>query len=99
MSHPLLRSAIERHRALSAHYQNYVRYFCPYRLGVDKNGTPMVVVFQYDGGRRGGLAPEGEWSTWRVEDLHDLRFVADGWHCGAVADAPDLHRVEMSAQP
>jgi hypothetical protein len=58
-----------------------------------------VVVFQYDGGKRGGLAPAGEWLIWKVEDLHDVRLIADGWRCGSVADAPALFQVDVSAQP
>lgn len=93
----LLRDAILSRHAMTTVYRNYVRFFCPYSLGSDQAGRAVVVVFQYEGGKPGGLPQAGEWQVWNVAELHDLRQLDEpGGRYGRIEDAPVLHSVTVS---
>ena len=62
MSYAIVRQAIVERTSLTAHYDDYIRYFSPHILGKHINGVPIVIAFQYDGGKaRGPLLIGGEW--------------------------------------
>ena len=61
MSYLTIRQAIIDHASLTANYENYTRHFSPHIIGKHSNGVPIVVAFQYGGGKSGGLSPNGEW--------------------------------------
>jgi hypothetical protein len=65
----IIKVAIERKHPLSGKYEHYVRHFSPHALGDDREGRRSVLGFQYGGGRRGRLPPDGEWRFFLVEKL------------------------------
>jgi hypothetical protein len=91
-NYQLIREAIQNRRCLDATYENYLRYFCPHRLGKDRTGKEIVEVFQYGGGCPGGLPYDGKWCSFEVSALHAVRSNADHWRIG-VADRMRTDRV------
>ena len=90
MPYAIIKQAIERKHSLSAKYEYYVRFFSPLALGDDRQGRKIVLGFQYNGGKPGGLAPAGEWCFFQVDRLVDLRPNGDRWLTGPM-DAPLHH--------
>lgn len=89
MSYIVVRQAIIQRVSLTANYENYVRFFSPHLIGQDANGVPVVVGFQYGGGRPGGLlSSNGEWCRFLVPRLHYARFNGDKWQAGPAAGKP-----------
>jgi len=81
MSNDPIRDAIRNRTCLTAVYDNYVRYFCPYAVGRTAEGVPAVVAFQYEGGAKGGMASRGEWRMVLLHMLRDVRPNSDAWQC------------------
>src|SRR5205814_5556902 len=48
MSTDLIRNAVRNRTCLTAVYDNYVRYFCPYAVGRTAERVPAVLAFQYE---------------------------------------------------
>src|SRR5687768_6081793 len=90
MSYALIRDAIHDRACLSARYEHYVRFFSPHALGKDSSGAPVVVAYQYDGGRRGGLPAGGDWATFYLAGLSNLERTTDTWRPGRLTHKP-LH--------
>ena len=83
MSYIVVRQAIIQHASLTANYDNYVRFFSPHLIGQDANGVPVVVGFQYGGGKPGGfLSSNGEWCRFLIPRLHYVRVNGDKWRAG-----------------
>jgi hypothetical protein len=101
MSTDPIRDAIRNHTCLTAVYDNYVRYFCPYALGRTPDGVPAVVAFQYEGGAKGGMVTRGEWRLFLLHMLRDVRPNNDNWQCDPPRDPvlAKLQNVEISAPP
>lgn len=98
MSYAILRWAIEGHRSLTGIYDNYVRYFSPHMLGSNANGNPIVICFQYGGGRPDRiLTPEGEWCHFAVDRLRRLETNRDKWVAGPPENKPShlLIRIDL----
>jgi hypothetical protein len=101
MSTRPVHDAIRSRTCLTAVYDNYVRYFCPYAVGRTADGMPAVVAFQYEGGAKGGTVQRGEWRVFLLHMLRDVRPNADIWH----PDPPrgsvlgQLQEIEVSARP
>jgi hypothetical protein len=91
--------AIRDHACLTAHYEDYVRYFAPHALGKDSSGAPVVVAYQYHGGRRGGLPAGGDWATFYIAGLSNLERTTDKWRPGPLIRKPIdvLKRVDIAA--
>jgi hypothetical protein len=70
----LLAEAIATKQQVSAHYHDEERVFSPHALGT-KRGVAHVLVYQYAGGSRSGLPPEGGWRWLDVEGLRVLRVM------------------------
>jgi len=99
MSIDLIRDAVRNRTCLTAVYDDYVRYFCPYAVGRTADGVPAVIAFQYEGGAKGGTVEHGEWRLFLLHMLRDTRPNSDIWHCGP-PPAPLLAQVstvEVSA--
>ncbi len=99
MSYAVVRDAIFKRESLTAHYDNYVRYFSPHLIGYGTAGVPLVVGFQYGGGRRGGLSPSGEWCRFAIPDLLHVRVNRDKWQPGPHTGKPveDLILIDIAA--
>jgi len=70
-----VRSAVESRRPISAVYHNRHRLVCPHRLGLNKDGLPRVLCYQYGGESESGLKPRGSPDNWRCFALDQLRSV------------------------
>ena len=88
MPYELIRDAIRDRVSLAAYYEDYVRFFSPHVLGKDSSGAPVVVAYQYDGGRRGGLAAGGDWATFYLAGLSNVVRTGDGWRAGRPSGKP-----------
>ena len=88
MLYELIRNAIRDKASLTAYYEDYVRFFSPHALGKDSSGAPVVVAYQYDGGRRGGLAAGGDWATFYLAGLSNVERNSDNWRAGRLSGKP-----------
>jgi hypothetical protein len=87
----LIRDAIRDRACLTAHYEHYIRYFSPNALGKDSRHAPVVVTYQYGGGRPGGLPRGGDWACFDIAELSNLRRNADKWTGGRFTSPKPLH--------
>jgi hypothetical protein len=88
MPYAIIRRAIEERRSVTAVYDNYVRYFSPHVLGLDRQAWPSTIGWQYGGGRPGGLPSGGDWCFFHVWALVDVRPNDDGWKAGGPGGKP-----------
>src|SRR4051812_39655338 len=97
----IIREAIQDRACLSAYYEDYVRFFSPYALGKDSRGAPILVAFQYEGGRRGGLPAGGDWATFYIAGLSKIERTSDTWRAGRMSRKPiDVFKhVDIAAEP
>ena len=85
MSYAIVRQAIVERTSLTAHYDDYIRHFSPHILGKHINGVPIVIAFQYAGGKAGGLLPSsGEWCRFLLPRLFYVRCNGDKWRDGPI---------------
>jgi hypothetical protein len=99
MSYSVLRQAILERHALTAHYDYFIRYFCPFSLGFDEGGDPIAIAFQYGGGKPEGLRPGGEWIAYKVDGLQSIQSIGDPWRIGKREKMPTgiIVRLDVSA--
>ena len=99
MSYLTIRQAIIDHASLTASYENYIRHFSPHMIGKHSNGVPIVVAFQYAGGKSGGLSPNGEWCQYLLPRLHYVRRNGDRWLEGPLQGKPvaGLSEIDVAA--
>ena len=88
MSYALIRQAILDRASLTATYENYVRHFSPHMIGKHTNGVPIVVAYQYGGGKPGGLSLSGEWCWYLLPRLHYVKRNGDRWLTGPLTGKP-----------
>jgi hypothetical protein len=88
MSYVLVRQAILERASITAIYENYVRHFSPHMIGKHANGVPIVVAYQYGGGKPGGLPASGDWCYYLLPRLHYVRRNGDRWMSGPLAGRP-----------
>src|SRR5690349_16728994 len=95
----IIRQAIRDRACLTADYEDYPRFFSPHELGYDSRGAPVVVAYQYEGGRRGGLPAGGDWATFYIAGLTNLERNTDSWHRGRLTHKPQdvLNRIDIAA--
>ena len=84
----IIRQAIVDRQSLTAIYDNYVRHFSPHILGRDERRLPVILAFQYGGGRPGGLPHAGDWCLFQLNGLKSLSHNRDPWAAGPPADKP-----------
>ena len=78
----IIREAILNKHLIVANYDGYERHMCPHVLGV-KNGKFQALFYQFGGGSRSGLGPEGSPENWRCITLSKLTNVSSyegAWH-------------------
>src|SRR5688572_9458734 len=99
MPYVFIQTAIRQRFSLTAHYEDYVRFFSPHALGTGSNGAPIVVAYQYAGGRRGGLPASGDWACFYLAGLSSLERNADKWIAGPMTAKPVhvLKRIDLQA--
>lgn len=79
----LVWTAVENKWTIEAIYRGRPRLFCPHRLGRNREGRLRVLCYQYGGGSKSGLQPEGSPANWRcieMEKLSRVRLVESAWH-------------------
>ena len=67
---------------VEANYQGRQRWFCPHRLGRNRDGQLRVLCYQYRGESRSGLQPPGSPANWRcvlLEKLSRVKLVKGAW--------------------
>ncbi|NOZ86604.1 MAG: hypothetical protein GXP49_10105 [Deltaproteobacteria bacterium] len=70
-SYSTLQDAIRKKNRIEAYYKNYFRVFCPYAIGIGKDGVPVVLAFQVGGGDKSGVISQsrGIWLCMEVADI------------------------------
>ena len=78
----LVRQAILERRIVSAVYDTLPREMCPHVLG-RKDGKEHCLFFQFAGGSRKGLPPQGAWRCLDLEMLSKVTISAGPWRTGS----------------
>lgn len=79
----LIRQAIVAKRCIQATYDGYNRLLSPHTLGYAKTGGEQTLCYQYGGGSKSGLMPDGHPKNWRcvpLEGLTNVSLVDGPWH-------------------
>jgi hypothetical protein len=81
----LIRQAIKDKDIVIATYHGYIREMCPHVLGKKKKKRAQAFLYQFAGGSRSGLGPDGSWSNWRclfIDELSDVSIKQSlgEWH-------------------
>ena len=83
--------AVSRQRCVVIFAARRRRSVAPHAIGV-KNGRLKLLAFQYSGGSVSGLAKDGGWRTFLLDEIFSAEIVNDAWH-----SAPDyLIKLETS---
>jgi hypothetical protein len=98
MSYTLIRQAALDTQCLTGTYQGIIRHFAPYAVGRDYQGEDNVLAFQYAGGSRRRLSPGGQWRSFRVDGLGDLRINDDPWPDGEDNGRPNSCVTEVDVE-
>jgi hypothetical protein len=99
-AYSILAEAINSKQQVVARYHDEERIFSPHALGTKGNIT-HVLVYQYAGGSRSGLPPEGEWRCLDVDELSDIQLEPGAWHTAANVFNPQtcLDEIDVVADP
>jgi hypothetical protein len=99
MSYLAVRQAILDRASLTAIYEDCVRHFSPHMIGKHTNGVPVVVAYQYAGGKPGELSLSGEWCWYLLPRLHYVRRNGDKWLAGPLAGKPSdvIREIDVAA--
>ncbi len=73
--------AIQQKLIVTAMYQGYERIMCPHVIGY-KKGILNALFFQFAGGSKSGLPPEGQWRCIHMDELSDVSAAPGEWHTG-----------------
>lgn len=93
----LIRGATLARQQVVATYNGHRRELCPHVLG-RKDGRRQALFFQFGGGSRSSLPPEGEWRCIPIDGLEDV-VVRDGpWHTGGTHLHPETCVDEIDAE-
>lgn len=91
-----IEQAIKQKLTISAEYDGYHREMCPHALGM-KGGVVHVLSFQFAGGSKQGLPPEGQWKCMNVDGLVISSVKPGPWHTGTSHTKPQscIDRVQV----
>jgi hypothetical protein len=90
-------AAIRQKLIVTAMYQGYERIMCPHVIGY-KKGVLNTLFFQFAGGSKSGLPPDGQWRCVHVDELSNV-FAAPGeWHTGPDHSRPQSCVDEIIAE-
>src|SRR5258708_3497364 len=79
--YPLVRQAVLERKIVSAVYDNFLRQMCPHVLGW-KTGKEHCLFFQFGGGSKKGLPPQGAWRCLNLDVLSEVTIRAGHWRTG-----------------
>ncbi len=94
----LLRTAVLNKRPIRATYAGLDRWFCPHRLGKNREGQHRVLCYQYAGQSGSGLQLAGSPANWRciaVEKLIRVELLEDAWYTAPNHSRPQTCVVEV----
>ena len=74
-------TAIDQRLVVTAMYQGYERIMCPHVVGY-KKGVLNALFFQFAGGSKSGLPPDGQWRCIHVDELSGVSAAPGEWHTG-----------------
>jgi hypothetical protein len=74
-------AAIRQKLVVTAMYQGYERIMCPHVIGY-KKGVLNTLFFQFAGGSKSGLPPDGQWRCVHVDELSSVAAAPGEWHTG-----------------
>jgi hypothetical protein len=77
----LVRQGVLERKIVSAVYDNFFRQMCPHVLGW-KAGKEHGLFFQFGGGSKKGLPPEGAWRCLDLKVLSEVTISAGPWRTG-----------------
>lgn len=95
--------AIHNKLIVTAMYQGYERVMCPHVVGYKrdkKTGARHLnaLFFQFAGGSKSGLPPEGQWRCIHLNELSNLRSERGQWHTGPDHSRPQTCVDEIIAE-
>jgi hypothetical protein len=93
-----LRTAIGSKRPIRATYDGRERWFCPHRLGKNREGQLRVLCYQYAGQSGSGLQPAGSPANWRciaVEKLSRVELLEGTWYTAPNHSRPQTCVVDV----
>jgi hypothetical protein len=77
----LVKQALLERKIVSAVYDTYLREMCPHVLGW-KAGKEHCLFFQFAGGSRKGLPPQGAWRCLDLDELSEVAVYVGRWRTG-----------------
>lgn len=80
-----IRAAILLKQPIAITYKDGTdRLLCPHVLGLNREGRPQGLFYQFGGASNSGLGPDGAPRNWRcipIEDIHGVQPLSDTlWH-------------------
>ena len=81
-AYQLIRQAIIDKEIIVATYDGYEREMCPHALGTGKDGGEQGLFFQFAGGSKSGLPPDGQWRCIPIGGLSGVTTREGTWHTG-----------------
>lgn len=87
----IVQDAIVNKKIVIAMYDGYERIMCPHVLGT-KKGRQQALFYQFAGGSKSGLSPDGSPNNWRCLFLDQLTNVSSQDAHGEWHTAPDHSR-------
>jgi hypothetical protein len=90
-------AAIRQRMVVTAMYQGYERIMCPHVIGF-KKGVLNALFFQFAGGSKSGLPPDGQWRCVHVDELSSVSAAPGEWHTGPDHSRPQSCVDEIIAE-
>ena len=90
-------NAIRQQLVVTAMYQGYERIMCPHVIGY-KKGVLNTLFFQFAGGSKSGLPPDGQWRCVHVDELSSVSAAPGEWHTGPDHSRPQSCVDEIIAE-
>jgi hypothetical protein len=87
MSYAIVRQAIAEKKQIICHFQGFDRQICPHVIGT-KNGREQVLAYQFAGGSKSGLPPEGQWRCMPIAEIMTAKIQDGPWHTGQQHSKP-----------
>ena len=99
----LVRMAVVSKRPIRATYHGRDRWFCPHRLGRNREGQIRVLCYQYAGESGSGLQAAGSPANWRciaLEKLSRVELLEGAWQTAPNHSRPQtcIAEVDVDAE-
>ncbi len=83
---------------MECRYDGYTIQCCPHAIGIT-HGKERVLVYQFDGGSRGGLPPGGAWQGLDIAKISKIRIHKNqDWRTGPKVTRPRTAIYEVHFQ-